>query len=106
MKPTSFRAKFRSKGIGILLFTQLAILVLIYLYARTQFLWIWSTISFIPALTSCLLTVKKWHALLSLTLLFISQQAIFVFANPSWGFSYGSDQINDCHTRIHRQCNT
>ena len=29
---------------------------------------------------------------------FLSQQAIFIFVNPVWGFSYGSDPINDFHT--------
>lgn len=45
----------------------------------------------------CLLDIEEKYVVLSLVLLFVSQQAIFVFANPSWGFSFGSDQINDFH---------
>jgi hypothetical protein len=60
-------------------------------------MWIWAIASFVPAVLMCFLQVNEKYVVLSLVLLFVSQQAIFVFANPSWGFSFGSDQINDFH---------
>ena len=37
------------------------------------------------------------YVMLSLSLLFISQAAIFVFAYPGWGINSGHDPINDFH---------
>jgi len=82
----------------VLITLQLIILVGTYSHARTSHLWIWAISSYIPAVTVCLITTEKRYALSSLLILFISQQAIFIFANPTWGLSYGSDPINDFHT--------
>jgi len=98
MKSLSFGAVLRSKSIFSILLTQIIILFFIYFHARTPFLWIWSTLSFIPVLIACLSVPKRWHTLSSLILFLFSQHAIFVFANPSWGFCFGSDAINDFHT--------
>lgn len=81
----------------ILMLIQLLILVASSLYTRTPFIWIWAISSFVPALIVCILTDKKNYVLPSLLLLFISQHAIFIFAQPSWGYSTGSDPINDLH---------
>lgn len=98
MNLSLLRVKIVSKLLTILLFAQLVIILLIYFFARTSYLWIWSTLSFIPATVACLFISKKWYTLLSLILFFVSQQAVFVFANPSWGLCFGSDAINDLHT--------
>jgi hypothetical protein len=66
--------------------------------ARTPFLWIWSIASFVPAVVVCIFYSERKYVLASLAILFISQQAAFIFINSSWGFAYGSDQINDFQT--------
>jgi len=95
----ALKGRLSSRTIFTVLITlQLIILVGTYLHARTSLLWIWAISSYIPAVTVCLFTTEKRYALPSLLILFISQQAIFIFANPTWGLSYGSDPINDFHT--------
>jgi LPXTG-motif cell wall-anchored protein len=46
----------------------------------------------------CIFYSDKKYVLASLAILFISQQAAFIFINSNWGFAYGSDQINDFQT--------
>jgi len=95
----SQRKRVYSEIIFIILFLlQFIILIGTYLHARTPLMWIWSVASFIPATVVCLSSNEKKHVLASLVVLFITQQAIFIFANATWGFDYGSDQINDFHT--------
>jgi hypothetical protein len=88
----------RKTSFAILFLIQLAVLVGTCAQARTPSEWIWSIASFIPAVVICLLFSEKKYVLPSLVILFVSQQAVFIFANPSWGFAFGSDQINDLHT--------
>lgn len=95
--------KFRKRSHARLLFSalivlRLAILVGVYFSVRTNLQWFWATFSFVPALIICLFASERKYVLASLLLLFISQQAVFVFLNPSWGFTYGSDSINDFQT--------
>lgn len=83
----------------VLIVLQFIVIVGIYLSIRTQYIWFWSIFSFIPALIICLSSDKKRYVLSSLLLLFISQHAIFFFANPSWGYSivHLHDSSNDFH---------
>lgn len=90
--------KLLSKITFSMILLQILIFAFIYLQARTTFLWFWATFSFIPAAIICVFETRKGYVVLSLSLLFISQQAIFIFANPNWGFSFSSDAINDFHT--------
>lgn len=76
---------------------QLAILVGISLHTRTSLIWMWTISSFIPPMVICISTNEKKYVLPSLLLLFVSQHAIFVFTQPAWGYSFGSDPINDFH---------
>jgi len=70
----------------------------IALQISTLFVWVFSIMSFVPAVVMCFFSTKDKYVIISLILLFASQQAIFVFENPSWGPSYGSDAINDLQT--------
>jgi len=90
-------SRLPQKALFPLFFIQVAILVGIFLSSRTSYLWFWAVISFIPALIICLFSSKRF-VLVSLFVLFISQQAIIFSANPSWGIAFGSDPINDFHT--------
>ena len=81
-----------------LIVTQVTILIGIYFYIRTPLIAIWTVLSFVPAIAICYFDFEKRIVLISLLLLFVSQHAIFVFAQPIWGFSFGSDSINDLHT--------
>jgi hypothetical protein len=101
MRLESHRTQIYRRVIFKILFAlQLTILVGTYLHARTPLLWIWSILSFIPAVIVCLYAYEKKYVLPSLVILFVSQQAIFIFANPTWGFSFGGDAINDFHTAL------
>ena len=87
-----------AKGVlALLLASQLFLFVGMYMSARTTLMWFYGIISFVPALLICLYTAKKKYVLPSLILLFISQQAIWIFANNPWGFAFGSDAVNDLH---------
>lgn len=80
-----------------LIITQFVVLVLMFMQSRTSLLWVWATISFIPATVVCLKSNAKKYVLASLILLFVSQHSIFLFANQTWGYGTGSDSINDFH---------
>ncbi len=69
-----------------------------FLSARTPLMWFWGILSFIPPFAICLSTTEKKYVLSSLLLFFVSQQAIWVFANQPWGFAFGSDAVNDLQT--------
>ena len=98
MKPPQIKKKNRKSIFTLLLSLQLVIIIGTFLQARTPFLWIWSIASFVPAVIICIFYRDKKYVLASLVILFISQQAAFIFINSSWGFAYGSDQINDFQT--------
>lgn len=82
----------------ILILFQFMMLLGVFVSARTYLSWIWTIFSFVPSVIICLITLEKRYTLSSLVVLFISQQAILILANPTWGFSFGSDAINDFHT--------
>ena len=69
-----------------------------YLTARSVLLWSWAIFSFIPPLIVCFAVSEKKYVIFSLILFFVSQQAIYIFANPNWGITFGSDAINDFQT--------
>jgi len=93
------RKRFPSRIVfAALIMLQLAIAIGTCLSAGTNLQWFWTIFAFVPAVIVCLVMPDKKHALPSLLLLFISQQAVFIFLNPSWGFSFGSDPINDFQT--------
>ena len=96
--PQSEKTKNRTIIFTLLLCLQLAIFIGTVGQARTPFLWIWSIASFVPAAVVCIFFSERRHVLASLVILFVSQQALFVFVNSGWGFAYGSDQINDFQT--------
>jgi len=98
VKPQQIKKKNRKSIFTLLLSLQLVIIIGTFLQARTPFLWIWSIASFVPAVIICIFYRDKKYVLASLVILFISQQAAFIFINSSWGFAYGSDQINDFQT--------
>jgi hypothetical protein len=98
MRSLSLKTVSRSRIVLLLLLIQIVSLVFIFLQARTDALWFWATFSFIPPTLVCLFEKKKGLVILSIVILFITQQAIFVSANSSWGFTYGSDAINDFQT--------
>ncbi len=99
MSSSTLRRRLSSKAMFMaLMMLQLIALAGICLAARTSLLWVWSIFSFLPALTVCLFLPEGRFAVPSLAILFVSQQAIFIFANPTWGFTFGSDPINDFHT--------
>ena len=89
-RATSSKLQFRA-----LIAFQLIILVLIYFQARTSEMWLWAIISFVPTTLVCLIRKKEKEVLLSLSLLFFSQFAMFIFAQPTWGYGFNSDSIND-----------
>ena len=98
MRP-ELRKRFPSRIVfAALIMLQLAIAIGTCLSAGTNLQWFWTIFAFVPAVIVCLVMPDKKHALPSLLLLFISQQAVFIFLNPSWGFSFGSDPINDFQT--------
>lgn len=94
----SEKTKNRAIIFTLLLCLQLAIFIGTVGQARTPFLWIWSIASFVPAIVVCTFYSDRRYVLASLVILFVSQQAVFIFANSGWGFTYGSDQINDFQT--------
>lgn len=95
VKPFSLRTTF------VALFAlQLTILVGTIISVRTSVLWVFSLFSFVPAVTVCLLVTEKKYVLPSLLVFFISQLSIFIFSHPTWGFSFGSDSINDFHVAL------
>lgn len=96
--PQSEKTKNRTIIFTLLLCLQLTIFIGTVGQARTPFLWIWSIASFVPALVVCIFYSERRYVLASLVILFVSQQAVFIFANSGWGFAYGSDQINDFQT--------
>lgn len=101
MRLQSHRTWIYRKVIFEILFPlQFIILIGTYLHARTPLAWIWSILSFIPAIIICLYANEKKYVLPSLVIFFVSQQAIFIFANPTWGFSFGGDAINDFQTAL------
>lgn len=87
----------RARALDVLALFQLIVLVFIYQNARTPTLWGLSILSFLLAAIVCIFEPRNGRTLFSLVVLFITQQSIFISANPSWGFSFGSDQINDFH---------
>ena len=98
MKQASNLADFNSKVLPkAFIVLQFIIIVGTYLNARTKFIWFWAIFSFIPASVICLISDEKRHVLPSLLLLFVSQHAIFIFAQPTWGYSFRHDSINDFH---------
>ena len=98
MRP-ELKKRFPSRIVfAALIMLQLAIAIGTCLSAGTNLQWFWTIFAFVPAVIVCLVMPDKKHALPSLLLLFISQQAVFIFLNPSWGFSFGSDPINDFQT--------
>ena len=94
----SGKTKNRTIILAVLLCLQLAMFIGTVVQARTPFLWIWSIVSFVPAVAVCIFYSERKYVLASIVILFVSQQAVFVFINSSWGFAYGSDQINDFQT--------
>lgn len=99
MSSSTSKGQLYSKKVYAALITlQLITLAGTYLNTRTSLLWVWAISSFVPAVTICLFMPDNRYALPSLLILFVSQQSIFIFANPAWGFSFGSDPINDFHT--------
>jgi hypothetical protein len=87
---------FRSKlALRIAIASQIAILFAMYFSTRTSLVWTGVIASFIPATIIALTTVEKKYILASLLILFASQQAVFIFSHPSWGYDYFSDSIND-----------
>lgn len=79
---------------------QLIILYSIYVFARTEFIFIFSVISYIPSLVTLMYVKDKKLFFLSMLLLFISQHSLFLSAQPSWGYASGSDSINDLHVAM------
>jgi hypothetical protein len=79
------------------LLLQIFILGLIWLTVRTQMVWFWSAMSFVPPLVIVFKSTSKKVILLSLLLLFMSQHLIYPLSQPEYGFSYGSDSIHDYH---------
>ncbi len=96
--PHSEKTKNRTIIFTLLLCLQLAIFIGTVGQATTPFLWIWSIASFVPAVLVCIFYGERRYVLASLVILFVSQQALFIFVNSGWGFAYGSDQINDFQT--------
>jgi LPXTG-motif cell wall-anchored protein len=92
------KTKNRTIIFTLLLCFQLTIFLATVAQAKTPFLWIWSIASFIPAVIVCIFYNERKYVLASLIILFVSQQAVFIFVNSGWGFTYGSDQINDFQT--------
>jgi hypothetical protein len=94
----SVRPGYR-RFLKVLILLQFINIVGIYLSVRTEYVWFWAIFSFIPALIICLTCDKKIYVLSSLLLLFISQHALFFFANPAWGYSivHVHDSSNDFH---------
>jgi hypothetical protein len=80
-----------------LIILQIGFLIATFFHAGTQYQWIWAIISFIPATIICLYEPERKYVISSLVVLFVSQQAVFIFLSSPWGFTYGSDQINDLH---------
>lgn len=82
-----------------LIVSQFGVILGVFLTVRTEYVWFWAVFSFIPCLIICLTSNKQGYVLSSLVLLFISQHALFIFANPSWGYSlvHLHDSINDFH---------
>lgn len=76
---------------------QSIIMAMMYFQARSTLIWVWNVISFIPATLICLTKTEKKVVLFSLVLLFSNQFAVYVFAHPTWGYSFHSDSINDFH---------
>lgn len=98
MKLSLSGIQIRKSTLAVLFLFQFIILISMYFNAGTLFMWLWSILSFFPALIICFFVREKKYVLSSLALLFVSQQAVFIFANAPWGFTYGSDPINDFHT--------
>lgn len=93
----SRRSSVLSKAFAILVLFQVMFFVGIAFQVSAQSIWACAILSFVPPVFVCLFYTKDKYVIISLILLFVSQQAIFVFVNPSWGFSFGSDTINDFH---------
>lgn len=81
----------------LLILSQMLIFVLISLTVGTMMVWFWSTMSFVPPLVFVFQCSDKRMLLLSLLLLFSSQHLVYPLSQQPYGFSYGSDSINDFH---------
>jgi hypothetical protein len=96
MSLESIKRRFSSRLVlRIAIVFQIAILFAVYFSARTSFVWIWVIVSFIPATIIAVTNVEKRYVLASLLILFVSQQAVFIFSHPTWGYDYLSDSVND-----------
>jgi len=79
----------------VLIVSQLLILLGTFLYTGTSLIGFFAVFAFVPVTVILLYTTRINQVILSLILLYVSQTAIFVFLNPSWGINSGHDAIND-----------